>query len=63
MGAGWSSLVGCDQINFNDPQIIDEIKSFIANDESQFIDLFGKDFIDEENTFERRNVRRVIDND
>ena len=59
MGTGLSSLVGCDRINFTDPQIIDEIKIFIANDESQF----GKDFIDEENSFGRCNVRRVIDKD
>ena len=63
MGSGWSSLVDCDQINFNDSRIIDEIKSFISNDESQLIGLVGKHFIDEENPFKRRNVRRVIDKD
>ena len=63
MGTGLSSLLGCDRINFTDPQIIDEIKIFIANDESQFIDLAGKDFTDEENSFGRCNVRRVIDKD
>ena len=64
MGSGWSSLINCDKLNYNDPKIIEKIKRYIEKDEDMFIDSVGRDYIlGDNNSRKRRTVRRDPDKD